>query len=342
MEYLIFGSAVIIILILLFILMQKQLTNLREQLRRSLENSDQILSQRIETSGKVISDVQKDLVRLEESNKRIYEVGKDISSLQDILRAPKLRGTIGEFLLSDLLSQILPDRHFSLSYQFKSGERVDAIIRLGSRLVPVDSKFPLENFRGLLEAKSDQDKRSYQKRFQRDVKGHIDSIARKYILPDEGTYNFALMYIPAENVYYEIMVKKDIWSEEKSIVDYSMDKKVIPVSPNTFYVYLQTILLGLKGLEIERDAQEIVSTLGSLRGDFSRFKKDFDLTRRHLYNATRCYDSADRKLQRFGDKLEQLEIPPKAGVESDSSQVELEAASTKREIETDEQGERSI
>jgi len=342
MEYLIFGSAVIIILILLFILMQKQLTNLREQLRRSLENTDQILSQRIEITSKVMSDVQKDLVRLEESNKRIYEVGKDISSLQDILRAPKLRGTIGEFLLSDLLSQILPDRHFSLSYQFKSGERVDAIIRLGKRLVPVDSKFPLDNFRKLLEAKSDQDKRFYQKRFQRDVKGHIDSIARKYILPDEGTYDFALMYIPAENVYYEIMVKKDIWSEEKSIVDYSMDKKVIPVSPNTFYAYLQTILFGLKGLEIERGAQEIISALGSLRGDFSRFQNDFRLIGKHLHDATRCYDSADRKFHWFGDKLEQLEIPPNAGVESDSSRVELETASVKKEIETDEQGERSI
>jgi DNA recombination protein RmuC len=310
MEYLIFGSAVIIILILLFILMQKQLGNLREQLRKSLENTDQILTQRIETTSKVMSEVQKDLVRLEESNKRIYEVGKDISSLQEILQAPKLRGTIGEFLLSDLLAQILPDRHFSLPYQFKSGERVDAVIHLGKRLVPVDSKFPLDNFRRLLEAKSDQDKRFFRKRFQRDVKGHIDSIARKYILPDEGTYNFALMYIPAENVYYEIMVKTDTMPEEKGIVDYSMDKKVIPVSPNTFYVYLQTILFGLKGLEIERGAQEILATLARLRGDFTRFKNDFRLIGTHLHNATRCYDSADRRLELFKDKLEQLEIPP--------------------------------
>lgn len=334
MEYLIFGSSVVIILILLFILMQKQLSNLREQLRRSLETSDQILSQRIETTSKVISDVQKDLVRLEESNKRIYEVGKDISSLQEILRAPKIRGTIGEFLLSDLLSQILPDRHFSLPYQFKSGERVDAVIRLGKRLVPVDAKFPLDNFRKLLEAKSDQDKRFFRKRFERDVKGHIDSIARKYILPDEGTYNFALMYIPAENVYYEIMVKKDACPEEKGIVDYSMHKKVVPVSPNTFYAYLQTILFGLKGLEIERSAQEIIATLARLRGDFSKFKNDFDLIGTHLRHARGWYNSADRKLELFKDKLEQ--------VESTSSQLDLETASIKKEIETDEQDEPSI
>jgi DNA recombination protein RmuC len=329
MEYLIFGSAVIIIVILLLILMQKQTSNLREQLRQALDNTTQTVSQRIETTSKVISDVQKDLARLEESNKRIYEVGKDISSLQEILRAPKLRGIVGEFLLSDLLGQILPGRHFSLSHQFKSGERVDAVIHLGKRLVPVDSKFPLDNFRELIEAKSDQDKRFFRKRFERDVKGHIDSIARKYILPDEGTYNFALMYIPAENVYYEIMVKSAALPDEKSMVDYSMEKRVIPVSPNTFYVYLQTILFGLKGLEIERSAQEIIATLARLRGDFSRFKNDFHLVGTHLRNASRCYESADRKLHWFKDKLEQVESPP--------DQSEFETASIDKEIDADQQ-----
>jgi DNA recombination protein RmuC len=329
MEYLIFGSAVIIILILLFILMQKQMSSLREQLRQSMENTNQVLSQQRDTTSKAMSDVQKDLTRLEESNKRIYEVGKDISSLQEILRAPKLRGIVGEFLLSDLLGQILPERHFSLSYQFKSGERVDAVIHLGKRLVPVDSKFPLDNFKSLIEAKSDQERRSFRRKFERDVKGHIDSIARKYILPDEGTYNFALMYIPAENVYYEIVVKSDALSERKSIVDHSMEKRVVPVSPNTFYVYLQTILFGLKGLEIERSAQEIIATLARLRGDFSRFKSDFHLIGTHLRNASRCYESADRKLHWFKDKLEQVESP--------SDQSELETASTEKEITTDQE-----
>jgi DNA recombination protein RmuC len=133
------------------------------------------------------------------------------------------------------------------------------------------------------------------------------------------------MYIPAENVYYEIMVKTDVGSDEKNIVDYSMERKVIPVSPNTFYVYLQTILFGLKGLEIEKSAQEIISTLQSLRGDFSKFKSDFDLIGRHLYNARRCYESADRKLQLFGEKLER--------VESTSSQLEPESASAEKEME---------
>jgi DNA recombination protein RmuC len=228
-------------------------------------------------------------------------VGKDISSLQEILRAPKIRGGIGEFLLSDLLSQILPAKHFSLPYSFKSGERVDAVIHLAERMVPVDSKFPLENFRKLLE--TDSDRKAYRRRFISDVKSHINAIAEKYILPDEGTLPFALMYIPAENVYYETIVKDQNAEDGKSLADYSMQKRVIPVSPNTFYLYLQTIILGLKGLEIEKSAGEIISSLGRLKVDFDRFARDFGLIRTHLRHASSCYDSADRNLQRFEDKL---------------------------------------
>jgi len=324
MEYLIFGSAVIIILVLLLMLMQRQLASLREQVRKSLENTGQILSQRFETTSKTVSEVQTNLARLEESNKKIYEVGKDISSLQEILKAPKIRGGIGEFLLGDLLSQILPSKHFSLPHTFKSGERVDAVIHLGKRLVPVDSKFPLENFRKLLEADSDRDKKVYRRRFISDVKLHIDAIAKKYILPDEETYPFALMYIPAENVYYETIIKEQDAEDGKSIANYSMQKRVIPVSPNTFYLYLQTIILGLKGLEVEKNAEEILSALGRLRVDFDRFGRDFGLIRTHLRNATVCYESADRKLQRFEDKLKQVESTPSEG--------ELQGTDTPEEI----------
>jgi DNA recombination protein RmuC len=320
MEYLIFGSAVIIILILLLILMQKQLANLREQVRKSLENTDQILNQRFETTSRAVSDVQINLARLEESNKRIFEVGKDISSLQEILKAPKLRGGIGEFLLGDLLSQILPSKHYEIPYNFKTGERVDAVIHLGKRLVPVDAKFPLENFRKILETHTDTERKVYRRKFVYDVKLHIDSIARKYILPDEGTFPFALMYIPAENVYYETIIKDQDVEDEKSIAIYSMQKKVIPVSPNTFYAYLQTIILGLKGLEIEKNAQEMISALDRLRVDFGRFNRDFGLIRTHLRNAMTCYDSADTKLRRFEDKLLQVESTP--------SQIELYTTET--------------
>jgi DNA recombination protein RmuC len=282
MEYLIFGSAVVIILVLLLILMQKQISGLREQVRKSLENTDQTLAQRLDSTSKAVNDVQVNLARLEESNRRIYELGKDISGLQEILRAPKIRGGIGEFLLGDLLEQILPQQHFDLQHAFKSGEKVDAVIRLGDGLVPVDSKFPLDNFRRLLEAESDQEKKLYRRKFIADVKSHIDAIAGKYILPDEGTFSFALMYVPAENVYYETIIKEQGAEDGKSIAGYAMQKRVIPVSPNTLYLYLQTVILGLRGMQVEKNALEIISALSRLKVDFDRFTRDFQLTGTHL------------------------------------------------------------
>ena len=323
MELLVFGSAVIIILVLLLILLQKQMAGLKEQLHKSQGDTNQILSQRFESTSKAVSDVQVNLARLEESNKRIYEVGKDISSLQEILKAPKLRGGIGEFFLGDLLSQILPSKHYEISYSFKTGERVDAVIHLGKRLVPVDAKFPLENFRKLLEVHTDAEEKIYRRKFVSDVKLHIDSISTKYILPDEGTFGFALMYIPAENVYYETIIKDQDSDDGKSIASFSMQKKVIPVSPNTFYAYLQTIIFGLKGLEIEENALEIISALDRLRVDFTRFYRDFELVRTHLRNAQTCYDSADRKLQKFESKLNLIESAP--------HQTELQTVSTKED-----------
>jgi DNA recombination protein RmuC len=322
MEYLIFGSAVVIILVLLLILMQKQISGLREQVRKSLETTDQTLSKQLESTGKAVSDVQVNLARLEESNKKIYELGKDISSLQEILRAPKIRGGIGEFLLGDLLAQILPSKHFILQHTFKNGERVDAVIHLGERLVSVDSKFPLENFRKLVESESDQEKRACQRRFTADVKSHIDAIAGKYILPDEGTYPFALMYIPAENVYYETIIKEDSAGDDKSLAGYAMQKKVIPVSPNTIYLYLQTIILGLKGLEVEKNAVQIISALGRLRIDFDKFAREFQLTGTHLRHTTGSYDSAVRSLEKFEDKFKHISSVPSGQEDSPISEVE--------------------
>jgi DNA recombination protein RmuC len=309
-EYLIFGTAVIIVLLLLLIFMQKQISGLREQVRKSLENTEQTLAQRFESTGKAVNDVQVNLARLEESNRRIYELGKDISGLQEILRAPKIRGGIGEFLLGDLLEQILPRQHFDLQHTFRSGDKVDAVIRLGDGLVPVDSKFPLENFRRLLQAESDQEKKACRRKFMADVKLHIDAIAGKYILPDEGTFSFALMYVPAENVYYETIVKEQGVEDGKSLAGYAMQRRVIPVSPNTLYLYLQTVILGLRGMQVEKNALEIIAALSRLKVDFDRFAQCFRLIGAHLRRAAGSYDCGERSLGGLESKLDRISSLP--------------------------------
>jgi DNA recombination protein RmuC len=267
-----------------------------------LSKTQQSLGERLDNAARVVGQVQRSLGGLEEANRQIYEVGKDIASLQEILRAPKLRGGLGEFFLEDLLAQILPPQHFATQYCFRSGDKVDAVIKLGASLVPVDAKFPLENFKRILDAVSDDDKNRAKKQFVSDVKKHIDAIAAKYILPDEGTYDFALMYIPAENVYYETIIKED-GAEEKHLSYYAMTKHVVPVSPNSFYAYLQAIVLGLRGMKIEDRAKEIIEYLSRLQGDFGKFREDFALLGKHLGHAQSGFQNADRRLEQFSQKL---------------------------------------
>ena len=309
------------------ILLQQQIEGLRDQFGRALEANTQALNQqlahiattvherlhenvelmqhthralgeRLDSTAQVIGAVHRSLGSLEEANRKIYEIGKDISSLQQILQAPKLRGGLGELLLEDLLKQILPADHFTTQYGFRSGQKVDAVIRLGSGLVPVDAKFPLENFRRLLDTQGDDERSRVRRAFVTDVKRHIDAVASKYILPDEGTFDFALMYIPAENVYYEIVVKDDA-AGDVDISAYALSRKVIPVSPGSFYAYLQAIVLGLRGLRIEERSQEILQQLSRLRGDFDRFRDDFRLVGKHLNNAISSFSGADRRLERL-------------------------------------------
>jgi DNA recombination protein RmuC len=290
-------------------LMQQQLGQLLGHVNDRLKENSELLQQahqslgdRLDNAARVVGSVQKSLGGLEEANRKIYEVGKDIASLQEIFRSPKLRGGLGEFFLEDLLAQILPPNHFSTQYSFRSGEKVDAVIKLGNLLVPIDSKFPLENFRRFFEAVAEDDKARAKRQFTADVRKHIDAVAGKYILPDEGTYDFALMYIPAENVYYETIIKDDA-SGERNLSHYALSKRVIPVSPNSFYAYLQAIVLGLKGMKIEDRAKEIIQYLNQLQGDFTKLKDEYALLGRHLGHANACYGSAEKRLEQFGQRL---------------------------------------
>ena len=298
-------------------LLTEQLRAINEQVNQQLhlvnqqlQNSSGQIGQRLDSAREVISRVSEKLGELSKTSEQIHEVGKNIATLQEILRPPKLRGGLGEQFLGELLSQILPSEFFTLQYQFSSGERVDAVVRLGERLVPIDSKFPLDNFKRIIECKTEEERKTYQKTFYRDVKKHIDDIASKYILPQEGTYDFALLYIPAENVYYETITKDEAFGEEKGIFNYALKKKVIPVSPNSFFAYLQVIVFGLRGLKIEKDAQGILNSLAGLNKELEGFQGDFQLIGKHMTNAMSKFEDARRRLDKFNLKLEQIESQP--------------------------------
>lgn len=274
---------------------------------RKLGASMESVNQRLDGAARVIGDVNKQLGTLSKTAENMQEVGKNISSLQDILRSPKMRGGFGEFLLADLLAQILPPQHYQLQYAFGTGDKVDAVVKLSNKLVPVDAKFPLENFRRMVEAQTDEERKRQRREFVKDVRKHVDAIAKKYILPDEGTFDFALMYIPAENVYYETIIKDESFGEDKSIANYAVESRVIPVSPNSFYAYLQAIVLGLRGMRVEERAQEIIDSLARLKGDLARFRGDFETVGTHLKNASNRYDEAEKRLSKFEDRLDGVE-----------------------------------
>lgn len=302
MVWLIAGLFLILAVIILIVVLKisSQVNDRLNQMSHNLQESNKIIGQNLGSATGLFANVQEKLVKLEVTNRQIYEISKDISSLQELMRAPKFRGQMGETMLENLLAQVLPRDHYQMQYKFSSQDTVDAVIRLGERLVPIDAKFSLENFQKMMEIPSEAEKNSYRKKFIQDVKNRIDEIATSYIRPQDNTYDFALMYVPAENVYYETVIKEDLFS-------YCLAKKVIPVSPNTIYAYLEVICLGLKGLKIEENAKAILKNLSTLSNEIGKFKEDFDVLGSHLVNACRKYEDSQKRLDRFSDKLTNIQ-----------------------------------
>jgi len=260
-----------------------------EALTVGFQSLQETVGRRLDETGCAVADVRERLGELSQVAQRLEKVGETVAGVQELLQVPKLRGTIGEVWLEELLRQVLPASHYATQHRFKSGERIDAVIRLGERLVPVDSKFPLEACQRMLTASGEQAERE-RRAFVRSVKARIDEIADKYIRPDEGTYEFALMYIPAENVYYETILRGE--DPDKSVLGYALERKVIPVSPHTLYAYLLVILYGLKGLQVEARAREILGELGGLQQQFAKVDEALELLGTHLGRAQQQHEKS--------------------------------------------------
>jgi len=276
-----------------------------ESLQNSLQQGQNTLTQGLQSSQQVLSQLNSQIGELQGTNKQMLQVGAEVRRLQDILSSPKLRGQMGEWSLENLLANVLPKDSYKLQYTFKDGKMVDAVVQLPDFLVPIDAKFPLPSFEKIVTAETDEQRSKLRRQFLKDVTNHIDKISVDYIRPAEGTLDFAIMYIPAENIYYETIVKYA--GETQDILQYSLDKKVIPVSPNLLYAYLMTVVMGLHGLQIEKQAAEIRQNLKRLNASFADFINNWDVLGKHLRNAYSQYDEGHKKLDRLGLQLNQIQ-----------------------------------
>ena len=266
---------------------------------RGLAEGQRTVANQLLSSAQVLSDVGEKMGRVFEASQRIEKLATDMTRLEDLLKPPKLRGLLGETFLEQALSQVLPPGAFSMQYALPGGAVVDAAIHMGERIVAVDSKFPLENYRRFRELADEGEKKRARRQFASDVRRHIEAIAERYIRPDAGTLDFALMYVPAEAVYAEIVEEGDdpIWSPDP------LGRRVIPVSPRLLYAYLATVAMGLKGLELQENARHIHGQLAELSRLWSRVEEPFGTLGRHLGNTQKQYEEALRALDRFASRL---------------------------------------
>lgn len=258
------------------------------------------LAESVEKNFAAFKGVADQLKHLHLTNERILEFSRDLDRLSSILESPKLRGNLGEFGLENMLRQVVPAEHFDLQAQVGS-ERVDALIRLKDGNLCVDSKFPLESLQRSMNAElPEEERRRARRQFSADVKRHIDAIARKYIVP-RVTLDFAFMYVPAEAVYYEML-------QDQELHAYALERRVVPVSPNSFYALLQALAIGFRCLRIADESRRIERILLALKKQFDVFKEHFRVLGRHLDNARAQYSSADSDVQRFDATMGGLQL----------------------------------
>lgn len=283
------------------------------ELSRNIQGLQQSLGEKVDTgnhamqtnmqkqlseSAKLISDVTKQLTKLDETNRRVVDVADELKTLQTVLQNPKQRGVFGEYYLKSVLENVLPPNNFQMQYKFKNGEIVDAVIFLDkNKILPIDSKFSLENYNRMVAAKNKEEKDKLLTKVKNDLKMRIDETS-KYILPNENTMDFAFMFIPSESLYYDLLVSNvGTGSSSRDLIEYAFrDKKVIVVSPTSFMAYLQTVLQGLRSLQIEEQAKDIQKRVGQLSSHLQKFDEYMGKLGRSLETTVNQYNNAHKEL----------------------------------------------
>lgn len=288
-------------------------TLLRQELDKKLSEVHQSNREQFGQSAKLISNITEKLTKLDETNRQVVNFSEQLQSLQDILKNPKHRGVLGEYYLEETLKNVLSPNSYQMQYSFKDGDIVDAVVFVKDKIIPVDSKFSLENYEKLLNCKDREQRTRLEKAFKADLKARIDETA-KYIKPNEKTLDFAFMFIPSEAIYYDLLVGK-IGIVHRDLIEYAFkEKKVVIVSPTSFLAYLQTVLQGLRAMQIEESAQEIkknVEKLGrhilSYDNYLQKLGNTLSTSVNHYNNAYKEFKKIDKDVTKISNKKEEVE-----------------------------------
>src|SRR3954471_301424 len=269
----------------------------------AMSQTSKTVSDRMANVQTAFASLQEQVGAMSEQARQIADVSKGLGDLERIFSAPKLRGGVGEMQLENLLSQVFAREQYEVQYRFSSGDIADVLVHLPQGDVAIDSKFSLENFRRMAAAPSDTERKAMRREFLKDVRKRIDEVASKYIRPSEGTLPLALMYVPAENVYYEAIIRDENGDD---LYDYCVQRRVFPVSPNSLYAYLQTIIVGMNGMRVSQRAESILREIQALKLEFEEFDAVYGTLGKHLKNATNNYDLSVRELDKIEARLRSL------------------------------------
>lgn len=276
--------------------------NLNKKLQQSQTQLNQSIQRQFEQSAKIIADVSGRLTKLDETNKRVVDVADELKTLQNVLQNPKQRGVVGEYYLQSVLENVLPPGRFQMQYRFKDGDIVDAVIFLEKgKVLPIDSKFSLENYNRLVEENNKTLREGVVKKLKTDLKARIDETS-KYIRADENTMDFAFMFIPSESLYYDLLINKVGTSvaNSRDLIEYAFqDKHVIVVSPTSFMAYLQTVMQGLRSLQIEEQAKEIQKRVGELGRHVGAYENFMQKLGGSLGTTVNHYNNAHKELKKL-------------------------------------------
>ncbi|MEK7530623.1 MAG: DNA recombination protein RmuC [Patescibacteria group bacterium] len=273
---------------------------MHERLDRSSIAIQDSVQKQLSESLKIVRDVTTGLTKLEESNKQVVSFADQLQNLQDILKNPKQRGILGEYYLETVLQNVMPPGSYQMQYAFTNGEIVDAVVFIKDRIVPIDSKFSLDNYNRILETNDPTEKDRLEKLFKQDLKLRIDETA-KYVRPEEKTMDFAFMFIPSEGIYYDLLINQvgAVKTNTRDLIEYAFSKKVIIVSPTSFLAYLQTVLQGLKSMQIEERVQDIVKNVGELSKHLGTYREYQTKLGNALGTVVNHYNASEKEFKKI-------------------------------------------